>query len=247
MANPKSLYRLNEWFDFAQRVRARDGNKCLKCHRTPPDVVLQVHHENYVEGRPPWKYPLSDCTTLCKGCHAREHGHIEPDSGWYLLAIDDLGELSGTCEKEGCGTDIRYEHLTYHPKWGYKIVGSTCIEYLTKEDIHLSSEILKNYKAISRFVHGSDWQSGRTQKDKPFIGTKHGHDLIRIYGNKGRYAFQVALKEKGRRKHYFEDVVSLPGKSLEEVKELAFITLKGLTAEKEEEKTLLRNLYKSVK
>lgn len=247
MARQRNLYTNDKWFEFSWRVQARDGGKCLKCHRSSPAVTLQVHHEIYIPNKLPWEYALSDCITLCKGCHAREHGHVEPNSGWFLMSIDDLGELIGTCEREGCGNEIRYEHLTYHPDWGYKIVGSTCIEHLTKKDKNLSGKVLACYRNISKFVHGVEWYEGRTKKDKSYLGAKHGYDLIRIYGKDSRYAFQVVLKEKGRRFYHYKDMVSVPKKSLEEVKELAYITLKGLTAKDEEEKEMLRNLYKSIK
>ncbi|MCC6076529.1 HNH endonuclease [Pseudomonas sp. GCM10022188] len=247
MAKQKNLYANDKWFEFSRRVRLRDGNKCLKCHGSPPGVVLQVHHELYMPNKNPWEYALSDCTTLCKGCHAREHGHVEPNSGWLLISIDDLGGLIGTCERVGCGKGIRYEHLTYHPGWGYKKVGSTCIEHLTQKDKNLSEKILACYENISSFVHGSIWHKGKTKSDKPYVGAQHGHDLIRIYGQDGGYAFQVALKEKGRKFHHFKDVVRAPKKTLDEVKELAYITLKGLTTEDEEEKSMLRSLYRSIK
>jgi hypothetical protein len=66
-----------------------------------------------------------------------------------------LGALDGICERKNCGTGIRYEHIIYHPNWGYKIVGSTCIDHLTQEDKLLSSDILKMYKQISKFVSKS--------------------------------------------------------------------------------------------
>lgn len=247
MSRQKNLYTNKDWFEFSQRVRARDGYKCLKCHRPSTDVVLQVHHEIYIPNRRPWEYALSDCTTLCKGCHAREHGHIEPDSGWELLSIDDLGALTGVCERDGCGSEIRYEHLAYHPLGGYKIIGSTCIEFLTEADIHLSGNILKQYKNISKFVHDSDWYHGLTRNGKIYTEAKYNHNLIRIYGSEGKYAFQIAIKEKGVRLHHYEKTVSLPGKKLDEVKELAYIALKGTMAEDGEEKAMLRNLYKSIK
>ena len=247
MANQKNLYTNDMWFQFSRRVQSKDRNRCLKCYRSAPDVVLQVHHELYIPNKRPWEYALSDCTTLCKGCHAREHGLIEPSNGRYLMSIDDLGGLIGICEREDCGKEIRYEHLTYHPEWGYKKVGSTCIEHLTQKDKKLSNKVLACYRNISSFVHGSDWYKGKTKSDKPYVGTKHGHDLIRIYGPNGRYAFQIALKEKGRKSHHFKDVVRTPGKALDEVKELAYITLKGVNSENKEEKSMLRNLYRSVK
>lgn len=247
MVRQRNLYTNERWVEFSRRVKLRDGNRCLKCHRSPPYVVLQVHHELYVPNKQPWEYAISDCSTLCKGCHAREHGLLEPNIGWFLISIDDLGGLTGTCEREGCGAAIRYEHLTYHPEWGYKKVGSTCIEHLTKKDKNLSGKALACYRNISSFVHDSDWYKGTTKSGKCYVGAKHDHDLIRIYGQDGGYAFQIALKEKGRKLYHFQDVVRVSGKTLDEVKELAYITLKGVTTEDEEEKSMLRNLYRSIK
>lgn len=246
MAKQKNLYTNNSWFDFSRRVQLRDGNKCLKCHRSPPDVVLQVHHELYVPNKDPWEYALSDCTTLCKGCHAREHGLIEPDSGWSLISIDDLGGRFGICERKGCGNGIRYEHITYHPQWGYKKVGSTCIEHLTQNDKNLSAKALACYRNISSFVHDSNWVEGTTKSGMPYLGAQHNHDIIRIYGQYNGYAFQVALKQKGKNYYQFQKVVRTPKKTLDEVKELAYIALKGLAAMDEEEKSMLRNLYKRI-
>lgn len=243
----KKLYANNEWIQFSRRVQKRDGEKCLKCHRSSPNVILQTHHKIYIPNKQPWEYALSDCITLCKGCHAREHGHIEPNSGWFLISIDDLGDLIGICERRGCGNEIRYEHLTYHPNWGYRKVGSTCIEHLTQKDKNRSSIALALYKNISKFVHGSEWNSGTTKKGKSFISTKHRHNLIRIYGENPEYAFQILLKEKGRKFYHYKDIVNLSGKSLEEVKELSYIALKGTTSEDNKEKAMLRELYKNIR
>ncbi|PWQ94266.1 HNH endonuclease [Leucothrix pacifica] len=122
MTKVNLLYSAKEWHRFSENIKKRDKGICLKCNRGSPDVVLQVHHEVYKEGRKPWEYNSSDCITLCSGCHAREHGLIEPTKGWSLLSINDLGGLDGHCEKKGCGNAIRYEYLTYHPKWGYQTV-----------------------------------------------------------------------------------------------------------------------------
>lgn len=90
----------------------RDGHRCLNCERPSNKVILQVHHEIYIPNKAPWDYSLSDCRTLCKRCHAKEHGIIEPDKGWSLISIDDLGDIAGLCERQNCGKNIRYEHLT---------------------------------------------------------------------------------------------------------------------------------------
>jgi hypothetical protein len=245
MKKRRKSYYNKKWFDFSKKVRLRDGNKCLKCGRTNSEVVLQTHHKKYKPNLKLWEYPLSDCITLCKGCHSREHGIVEPGRGWSLISIDDLGELNGICERKGCGKEIRYEHLTYHPKWGHMIVGSTCIEHLTKEDQFLSKEVLKLFRKISNFIKKSVWDENLTKKGKPYFHTTHNHHQIRIYGKNNFYSFQIALKEKGERWYEYKDLIKVKkGKTFEQVKELAYIVLKGMTTENEKEKKLLRNIYR---
>lgn len=244
---PKNLYTNEKWYEFSEKVKHRDNHTCLQCGRSAPEVVIQVHHEIYTPNKPPWEYALSDCRTLCKGCHAREHGLIEPDTGWTLLSIDDLGGLDGICERKNCGNEIRYEHLTYHPKWGYKIVGSTCIEYLTQEDRLISSHVLKVYKNISDYVNKSAWHRGTTKKGKEYIVSPYSHHSIRIYGDDKRYSFQIITKIKEIRRYTYHDIINAHGKNLSEVKELAYITLKGTISDSEKEKKILRQLYRKIK
>lgn len=247
MSRPRTIYLNKDWQRFSERVKRRDYCKCLQCGRGSSDVVLQVHHDLYVAGKAPWEYALSDCRTLCKGCHAKEHGVIEPDRGWTMLSIHDLGSRNGVCERKGCGKKIQYEYLTYHPKWGYMVVGSTCIEHLTQEDRLLSSNVVHMYKNISHFVHSSEWVPDITKKGKKFVSSTYKNHKIRIYGEELAHSFQLALKEKGMRRNNFGDVFNLRGKSTLEVKELAYIALRGTLSDSKEEKNLLRNLYRDLK
>lgn len=242
----KKSYYNKKWFDYSNLVKSRDGFKCLKCGRDKTKVVLQTHHKNYIVGLKPWEYPLSDCLTLCKGCHSREHGLVEPDSGWELLFVEDLGDMSGTCERKGCGKEIRYTHTIYHPLWGQKIVGSTCIDYLTKEDQFISHRVVKFFQKISKFIYESDWKHGLTKNGKTFRYTKYSHNIIRIYGKKNYYSYQIALKVKGERWHDFKKVFYCNNKNINQVKELSFVALKGMLAETDEEKEILRNIYISL-
>ena len=234
-----------KWARFALAVKQRDNFRCLQCGRAEPEVVIQVHHVAYREGRAPWDYPISDCRTLCKGCHAREHNLIEPDYGWTLLAIEDLGGPYAQCERRGCGHDIRYAHTTYHPKVGYRVVGSTCVTHLTRADRLLSDTAVKVYKQISRFTHEADGTEGTTKSGRRYLAGKYKHHEIRIYGDELNYAFQLVLKEKGVRWHEFRDVIRVPGRKLEDVKGVAFVALQGTLAGDEKEKELLRNIYRN--
>lgn len=243
----KKLYTNNQWQAFAAKVKHRDGNACMQCQRAEPEVTLQVHHEIYVEDKPPWEYALSDCRTLCKGCHAQEHELQEPSSGWSLIGIEDLGGLDGVCERQHCGHEIRYAHVAYHPRCGYKTVGSTCIEILTQKDRLLSSRLIALYKNISHFVHSSTWQEGVTKKGKAYISSRYKHHTVRIYGCENHYSFQTVLKEKGIRWHDYGKFIAASNKSLEEVKELAYIVVKGQSSTDAEDKALLRKIYQKIK
>lgn len=247
MGNPRTLYLNEDWQIFSEKVKRRDGYRCLQCTRNASEVILQVHHVIYIAGKAPWEYALSDCRTLCKGCHAKEHGLIEPDRGWTLLSIVDLGGLDGICERTGCGKEIRYEHLTYHPKFGYMVVGSTCIEHLTQEDRMLSSNIVDMYKNISKFIHSPKWTHGVTNKGKKYVSSTYKYHQIRIYGEEFQHSFQLALKEKGVRWHNFMDVNAIRGKSTLEAKELGYIALRGTLSDNIEEKNMLRKLYRDLK
>lgn len=236
-----SLYRASEWYKFAEKIKKRDNYSCLKCGRKSPDVVLQVHHEVYKEDRKPWEYNSSDCITLCSGCHAREHNLIVPIAGWTLLCINDLGDLSGNCEKKGCNNSIRYEHVTYHPQWGYQIVGSTCVEHLTKKDIELSKDALSCYKKIRTFLASHTWHSSIDIEGVQCVKTKHYQKHIFIYPVPGGYKF-IVRHNNGIAMH---KPIQKLGISLDQAKELSSITLFGIEA-KHSKKEVFRNLYKNV-
>lgn len=243
-ANKKSYYS-PKWNNFSEKIKQRDDYKCLRCGRKEPEVVLQVHHLLYRSGLELWEYPQSDCITLCKGCHANEHGLVEPDIGWILISIEDLGGPYGTCERKGCGNEIRYEHVTYHPQWGYKTVGSTCVEHLTREDQFLSQEVLKIFKKVSEFISNSEWEIGITKKGNEYLSTTHSHHQIRIYGRENDYSFQIVIKNKGE-KWIFKKIEQAKNRNLIQVKELAYIVLKGITTENEKVKEILRNIYRRI-
>jgi len=247
MKQKKRAYFNKKWFEFTENVQRRDGYKCLKCGRKKGEVVLQTHHNLYKRGVEVWDYPLSDCITLCKGCHAKQHGINEPTDGWTLISIDDLGGAYGTCEKNGCGKEIRYEHLIYHPNCGYKVVGSSCVEFLTREDQYLSQEVLKVCKKISEFIQNSAWKKGYTKKNNEFYFTTHLHHQIRIYGKNNFYSYQVALKQKSEKWYKFGEFLKAKNKTFEQVKELGYIVLKGIITDNEEEKDILRNIYKEIR
>ena len=238
-------YRNEKWKEFSNAVKQRDNFECTKCGKSNQEGILQVHHKIYKKGLKVWEYAFSDCVTLCKGCHAKEHSIIEPTEGWFLDSINDLGGEYGFCEKKGCGKNIRYEHNIYHPNFGYKIVGSTCVEYLTIQDQIISNEVVKIYKNISNFLNTSHWSTRLTKKGSKFKEANYSHHKIRIYGMENNYSYQLVIKEKGKKWFEYKDFISLKNKSLEQVKELSFIALKGTLTNDEREKEFLRTIYKN--
>lgn len=248
----KKFYKNYRWIEFSEKVKKRDNYKCQHCMRSQEEVILQVHHEVYKKGKLIWEYVLSDCITLCKGCHAREHGLIEPTYGWTLISINDLGGLDGICERKNCNTPIRYEHIAYHPQWRYKTVGSTCIEFLTEKDKLKSREYLKLYKKISKILNTTIWENGKTKKNnKPFIYMEYNKSILRIYGNNNNFSYQIAFFLKKNRYEWLDIYNKLQNiNNIEIIKELGLINLMGEIAkerDKKEEHKALQNIYKNIR
>lgn len=155
-----NLYRHSEWKKFREEVIKLDGGKCKRCRRSRLDgVVLQVHHKTYAAGLLPWDYNYDQCETLCKGCHAEEHGIIAPQSGWDLIGSDDLGDLIGECDY--CGAELRYTYLINHPKWPTMEVGTVCCDKLTctSEASQHHSEQIRRENKLKRFLSSSRWKA----------------------------------------------------------------------------------------
>src|SRR5262249_24370175 len=109
-------HRSKEWKLFREEVIHLDGGVCVRCSRGVADgELLHVHHKFYAPGRKPWEYPYEACETLCRSCHAQEHGIIPPKDGRELVGDYDLGDLSGSCDY--CRTEIRYVFVIQHCKW----------------------------------------------------------------------------------------------------------------------------------
>ena len=161
-----SNYRSKQWREFRVRIFTRDSWCCVVCGKTFDEAELHLHHTRYLPGRAPWDYPDELLITLCKGCHAAEHGHIMPPSGWTYDSYNDLGDLSGECEC--CGNQLRYEHIIYHPSWGFLTVGEGCANRLTGSDEATEYEKYRRQEAdkLSRFIKSSRW---RHRKNGYFI------------------------------------------------------------------------------
>jgi len=197
----KKQYRYGPWAAYREQVIELDGGKCVRCGRSLDDgVVLQVHHKKYLKDRAPWEYPFALCETLCKGCHGQEHGVVRPDSGWDYVGEDDLGDLSGTCDR--CGTAIRYVFFVQHPRWEPLSVGTVCCDDLTGTET--ASNIRKFDERLGRFLQSTRWwQDGAdhciTQKKIDVrIKPAPGGFRIQMNGTKGKQIYKSITDAKTR-------------------------------------------------
>ena len=164
-----------------------DGFRCCRCGRGSADgVILQVHHALYHANRAPWEYAPRDCETLCKGCHAAEHGHIPPQTGWSLYDDEDLGDLCGTCER--CGTALRYVFHISHPHWEPMAVGTDCCDYLTDSELASNKmESIRRFRSRqSRFVISPRW---RLEKGAQVID--QGGHVVRVVKRDDGWYLQI--------------------------------------------------------
>lgn len=153
-------YRSSHWKAFREQVIELDGGVCVRCGRSASaDLILHVHHKQYVAGRKPWEYPFNQCETLCSGCHAAEHGKIRPAFGWKHIGYEDLGDVIGVCDY--CGTNIRHVFLVQHENWMPMEVGEICCDKLTRTT--LASEYMGGQRRYAdrqcRFLSSPKWIS----------------------------------------------------------------------------------------
>lgn len=151
-------YRTHNWEEFRKSVIELDGNKCSVCGKSGREAILQVHHTKYISGLKPWEYATKDCVTLCRGCHATEHGKIRPKFGWEYQGDEDLGNLIGTCDN--CGSSLRYVFYIFHEKWGTMEVGTYCCDSLT--DTKIASNLVESQRRYDdrreRFLKSKRWK-----------------------------------------------------------------------------------------
>jgi len=198
------LYQKNEWKEFSKSIIELDGNKCSKCERNGKDVILQVHHKKYIKGRKPWEYGSKDCITLCKGCHAEEHGIIIPKSGWEYLSDLDLGDLVGNCDY--CDTALRYTYLIYHENWGTIEVGALCCDNLT--DSKEASNHLESVRSFERrkktFIKSKRWKIFGKRQERKFgafdieIWERDNGCSLKIYGYQSKKIYKSVEEAKAK-------------------------------------------------
>lgn len=179
-------YRKNEWKEFRLKILETDNYTCCRCNEyygeTPS--FLNVHHNTYYRHRKPWDYPIDTLTTLCRKCHAQEHGIIIPDSDWEFVSCYDEGELSAECEY--CGNKMRYVHILYHPNWGYIQVGCKCADKLTESND--GSEYEKYLKRMIKFINSNKWIK---EDENTIIYKNYCSCYIKIQKQDNQYSVEI--------------------------------------------------------
>lgn len=197
-------YRHVDWDIFRQRVIDRDGGACCRCDRPEGDgVTLQVHHKRYISGRKPWEYDLRDCETLCRGCHAAEHGLIPPLVGWILHGVEDLGGPHGHCQR--CNKEIRYVCAIHHEKWGTLEVGSDCCDKLTGNSLASEEQqkINRHLRRKTSFIKSKRWEVSQNRQSitqdsiRITILFRDETYFIRVAETNGKQRFKSLVEAKG--------------------------------------------------
>jgi hypothetical protein len=165
-----SLYNSKKWKNFRNECLSVNGNQCHVCGKKEHEAILQIHHPYYEQGKMPWEYDPKFCAVLCKGCHAREHGIIPPDSGWTLVYSDwENGEKSGQTNCGFCGADMEWHNVMHHPKWGEMTVGYECAERLGVPGVH---KLKLKMQRMKTFLHSPKWRTTANGYSYRYAGKK---------------------------------------------------------------------------
>lgn len=180
-------YKSKEWFDFRSRLIRLRASTCEQCGKAPPmHVVFQIHHLTYKQDSFPWQYDDDEVMLVCKGCHAKLHGRIQPTSGWQLDYEDDLGSQDGECDC--CGREIRYAFYVSHEDWPSLTVGSGCCDRLTESSEGSYRKAF--FERLARFSNSKCW----TESGNSFSRTYKGFGVTVMYLS-GKWMLKISSRK----------------------------------------------------
>lgn len=93
-----------EWKACRHWIIERDMYMCQRCMRQDG---LQVHHKRYIAGKMAWEYEDKDLITLCRKCHADEHGKPVDESKIDNRMYDSYDESVRRSRRDS-GTGLRH-------------------------------------------------------------------------------------------------------------------------------------------
>lgn len=179
-------YKSKQWFDFRASVIVAKKSICEECGIGPPArIVWQIHHPIYKNEAMPWEYELHEVMLVCRGCHAKLHGHIQPSSGWNLVYEDVLDEKDGICDC--CGRAIRFIYQIDHVDWPSMTVGSGCCDRLTETSA--GTERKSFLERLLRFSNKSRWTLSGDIHQRKYKGF-----AISIFDQSGQWKLEISSK-----------------------------------------------------
>jgi len=123
-----------------------------------------------------------------------------PKVGWVCVGIDDLGEVSETCEM--CGTALRYVHTMKHNDYPRTLAcGCICSGHMQEdiEDAHQRERKVKN-RATSRqrFITHRGWYYWGTLAEKEVLDRYRGWKVTVYEKQDGTFAGMLERLKDGR-------------------------------------------------
>ena len=81
---------------FSKFIRARDGWRCVRCHKYYEPPTSALHNSHYV-GRGSWntRYDEENCDALCYGCHQYWDGKVGGQKGrdeYKAFKVKQIGQ-----------------------------------------------------------------------------------------------------------------------------------------------------------
>ena len=102
--NSVILHQNQKWYNFINTIKNKKDNICSCCKKKKELMLLDFNH--YKIEKDPWEQEEKSAFLVCNSCFKNNENIEEPDIGWYLLDIRDLGGLSGICKKKSCKQKI---------------------------------------------------------------------------------------------------------------------------------------------
>lgn len=210
MNTKKKIYNSFKYAQFKANLFNDSDRTCVKCKKSMDfeDSLLQVKKDCLKDD----SFSIEDYQTdefefICQDCYKSDITTNDPQTGWTLINIVDNGHVEYHCERikannVRCNTPIQYEHNIFHPKIGFRIVGSTCIQHLEKEDQTISKEVIQAIPKIrsradelKNMVKLNNWKYLKPYGDQVFsfhleIDGVH-HYMYLIDEGKGKFSLQV--------------------------------------------------------
>ena len=238
--NSLILHQNSQWYNFYNILKTEKGNKCKKCNKEKNNLLLDFNH--YKSNKSPWEQEKDSAFFICKNCFQNNTNIPEPEMGWYLLEIRDLGGLSGMCEKHACKQKIRYEYQIYHPEYGYLAVGSTCVDYLTGKEKKLCIDIKKEYTHTKQLVNKYKPIYKINKKGLKFLEYKYKNTIIRIYKKDNNNFISRITKIKNKKPLWDETLTSTKFNSGKKALEFSVYKVKQIKSKNEEHKAIFDKL-----